>query len=113
MLGYGLAGRVGTVRHETTGVSEASFVPAGREAYPLKELRALVQRVTTELLDDLDESPAVETVRVGYAGREYEIDLSDKHVKELEHALERGCRAPRRGLPRMQLTSPKPPALPR
>src|SRR5512135_1870511 len=47
----------------------------------------MVQRVTTELFDDLDGSPAVETVRFGYAGREYEIDLSEEHAAALDEAL--------------------------
>lgn len=40
----------------------------------------MVQRVITELFDDLDGSPAVETVRYGYAGHSYEIDLNDEHA---------------------------------
>jgi hypothetical protein len=47
----------------------------------------MVQRVITERLDDLDGSPAVETVRFGYAGREYEIDLNEEHASELDEAL--------------------------
>jgi hypothetical protein len=47
----------------------------------------MVQRMVTERLDDLDGSPAVETVRFGYAGREYEIDLSEEHAAELDEAL--------------------------
>lgn len=45
----------------------------------------MAQRVVT--LDDLDGSPAVETVRFGYAGREYEIDLNEKHAQELDELL--------------------------
>jgi hypothetical protein len=47
----------------------------------------MVQRVITERFDDLDGSPAVETVRFGYAGREYEIDLNEEHASELDEAL--------------------------
>ena len=47
----------------------------------------MVQRVITELLDDLDGSPAVETVRFGYAGRDYEIDLNEEHAAELDELL--------------------------
>ena len=47
----------------------------------------MVQRVTTERFDDLDGSPAVETVRFGYAGREYEIDLSEEHASQLHELL--------------------------
>src|SRR5512142_2470579 len=47
----------------------------------------MVQRVITERYDDLDGSPAVETVRFGYAGREYEIDLSEEHAAERDELL--------------------------
>lgn len=67
----------------------------------------MVQRMITERFDDLDGSPAVETVRFGYAGREYEIDLNEEHASQLDEALapyvEHGRRAdggatrPRRG----------------
>src|SRR5512135_2161519 len=47
----------------------------------------MVQRVITERFDDLDGSPAVETVRFGYAGREYEIDLSEEHAAALDETF--------------------------
>src|SRR5512134_2459779 len=47
----------------------------------------MVQRTITERFDDLDGSPAVETVRFGYAGREYEIDLNEEHAAALDEAL--------------------------
>ena len=47
----------------------------------------MVQRMITARFDDLDGSPAVETVRFGYAGREYEIDLSEEHAAELDELL--------------------------
>src|SRR5512144_1162248 len=47
----------------------------------------MVQRMITERFDDLDGSPAVETVRFGYAGRDYEIDLNEKHAAALDEAL--------------------------
>ena len=47
----------------------------------------MVQRVITERFDDLDGSPAVETVRFGYAGREYEIDLNEEHAHALDELL--------------------------
>src|SRR5512144_1156826 len=48
---------------------------------------AMVQRLIMERFDDLDGSPAVETVRFGYAGREYEIDLNEEHASHLDEAL--------------------------
>src|SRR5512143_1936666 len=47
----------------------------------------MAQRVVTERLDDLDGSPAVETVRFGYEGREFEIDLNEEHAAALDEAL--------------------------
>jgi hypothetical protein len=38
------------------------------------------QRVTVTLEDDLDGGPADETVRFGFGGAEYEIDLSKKNA---------------------------------
>src|SRR5512135_2585112 len=54
---------------------------------PYKETSDMAQRVITERVDDLDGSPAVETVRFGYAGRDYEIDLSEEHAAELDELL--------------------------
>jgi nucleoid-associated protein Lsr2 len=47
----------------------------------------MAQRVITERFDDLDGSPAVEIVRFGYAGRDYEIDLNEEHAAALDEAL--------------------------
>ena len=47
----------------------------------------MAQKVTRELVDDLDGSPAVTTVRFGYDGRNYEIELSEAHAAELEEFL--------------------------
>src|SRR5512144_1742477 len=53
----------------------------------MREADAMVQKMITELFDDLDGSPGVETVRFGYAGREYEIDLNEEHAAALDEAL--------------------------
>ena len=45
---------------------------------------AVAQKVARKLVDDLDGSPAAVTVRFGYNGRDYEIDLSEEHTAELE-----------------------------
>lgn len=48
----------------------------------------MVQRVITEMIDDLDDkSRAVETVSFGLRGRQYEIDLNLDHAEELDEAL--------------------------
>jgi nucleoid-associated protein Lsr2 len=58
----------------------------------------MAQKVTVELEDDLDGSPADETVRFGFDGTEYAIDLSEKNAQAfraqlapfVEHARNRG-----------------------
>jgi hypothetical protein len=47
----------------------------------------MAKEVITRLLDDLDGSPADETVRFGLDGRSYEIDLSTKNGEKLRKAL--------------------------
>jgi hypothetical protein len=43
----------------------------------------MAQRVVYELLDDLDKTPATETVKFGLDGRTFTVDLNDSHAKEL------------------------------
>lgn len=43
----------------------------------------MAQKVKVLLLDDIDGSGAVETVRFGLDGTEYEIDLNGEHADEL------------------------------
>jgi len=47
----------------------------------------MAQRVTVELEDDLDGGPAVETVRFGFGGSEYEIDPSAKNASALRQRI--------------------------
>ena len=47
----------------------------------------MAQRVNVELIDDLDESPAVETVSFALDGVSYEIDLSESNAGKLRDAL--------------------------
>lgn len=47
----------------------------------------MVQRVSVALEDDLDGGPAVETVRFGLSGAEYEIDLSKKNARAFRKGL--------------------------
>src|SRR5512135_1015785 len=47
----------------------------------------VAQKVTRKLVDDLDGSPAVATVRFGYDGHDYEIELSEAHAAELDEFL--------------------------
>jgi hypothetical protein len=48
----------------------------------------VAQRVSITLVDDLDGSPADETVQFGLDGTNYEIDLSEQNAKELRTRLE-------------------------
>jgi hypothetical protein len=48
----------------------------------------VAQTVKIVLIDDLDGSPAEETVQFGLDGRDYEIDLSADHARELRDGLE-------------------------
>ena len=58
----------------------------------------MAQKVTVALEDDLDGGPADETVRLGFDGTDYEIDLSAKNARAfgttlapfIEHARKAG-----------------------
>jgi hypothetical protein len=64
----------------------------------------MAQRVTVALEDDLDGGPADETVRFGFGGAEYEIDLGNKNARAfrnqltpfIDHARKAGREQPRR-----------------
>ena len=47
----------------------------------------MAQRTIVQLLDDLDQSEANETVEFGLDGVTYEIDLSEEHAAALRQAL--------------------------
>lgn len=47
----------------------------------------MVQKVEVVLVDDLDGSAAVETVNFALDGRNYEVDLSEEHARELRDFL--------------------------
>ncbi len=47
----------------------------------------MAQKVNIVLVDDIDESEAVETVTFGLDGTSYEIDLNKKHAAALRDAL--------------------------
>src|SRR5687767_6324729 len=48
----------------------------------------MARRMVVELTDDLDGSPAKETVTFSLDGRDMEIDLSEQHAKALRDALQ-------------------------
>ena len=47
----------------------------------------MAQKIQTLFIDDLDGSAAEGTVRFGLDGTEYEIDLNEKHARELRAAI--------------------------
>jgi Lsr2 len=47
----------------------------------------VAQRVVTEFVDDIDGSPAGETVAFALDGVSYEIDLSPEHTEELREVM--------------------------
>jgi hypothetical protein len=47
----------------------------------------MAQQVNIVLVDDIDGSPAEETVSFALDGKEYEIDLSAKNAKKLRDAV--------------------------
>lgn len=55
----------------------------------------MAQKVTVILTDDLSGEEATRTVQFGIHGKQYEIDLTDKHADELDAALEKFIKAGR------------------
>ncbi|MGM0386157.1 MAG: histone-like nucleoid-structuring protein Lsr2, partial [Actinomycetota bacterium] len=47
----------------------------------------MANKVVVQLVDDIDGSPATETVTFGLDGVNYEIDLNDEHAAQLRDAL--------------------------
>jgi Lsr2 len=56
--------------------------PISRTRFP-----EMAQKVSIQLVDDLDGSEATETVSFGLDGTSYEIDLNDKNAAALRDAL--------------------------
>ena len=50
---------------------------------PRRDRRGMAHHRTTSLVDDLTGSAATETVRFGFGGPEFEIDLSAEHAETL------------------------------
>jgi hypothetical protein len=48
----------------------------------------MATRISVALEDDLEGGPADETIRFGFAGAEYEIDLNKKNAKAFRKQLE-------------------------
>ena len=70
----------------------------------------MAQKVTVELEDDLDGGPADETVRFGFDGSDYQIDLSKKNAatlrRQLEPFIEHARKAAGRGQRRRSARTP-------
>lgn len=56
----------------------------------------MAQNVVVELIDDLDGTPAEETIPFAIDGKSYEIDLSKRNAAALRKALDRYIQAGRR-----------------
>lgn len=56
----------------------------------------MAQKYIVELLDDLDGTPATDTINFALDGTSYVIDLNDAHIDELRGALEPFVGAARR-----------------
>ena len=56
----------------------------------------MVSRTLVILEDDLDGGEATQTVKLGYQGAEFELDLSDKNADKLKKALRPFLEAARR-----------------
>lgn len=69
----------------------------------------MAEKVTVELLDDLDGTVASGTVRFGLDGKDYEIDLSEHNADQLREVLRAYVLAARKvgGSPR-RATGPRP-----
>lgn len=70
----------------------------------------MAEKVTVELVDDLDGSPADEKVRFALGGSQYEIDLSSKNAEKLRAALKPyidAARPPGSGGPSIARDRPK------
>jgi hypothetical protein len=63
---------------------------------PEDRSQTIARRTVVELTDDLDGSPAKETVTFGLDGKDLEIDLSEEHAKALRDALKPYVAAARR-----------------
>lgn len=48
----------------------------------------MVQKYVVELIDDLDGTPATDSINFALDGVSYTIDLNDEHVNELRSALD-------------------------
>ncbi|MDR2114427.1 MAG: Lsr2 family protein [Bifidobacteriaceae bacterium] len=56
----------------------------------------MAQRTVVQLIDDLDQTPASQSVDFEYEGRRYSIDLNDQHAGELRDFLETYIKAGRK-----------------
>jgi hypothetical protein len=65
--------------------------------FPCERTASMARQVTLNLVDDIDGSPAAETVSFGLDGRLYDIDLSAAHATQLRDALAAYVAAARRG----------------
>lgn len=56
----------------------------------------MAQKVSVQLIDDIDGTEATQTVSFSLHNRAYEVDLNDAHAAELEDTLDKFIKAARR-----------------
>jgi hypothetical protein len=56
----------------------------------------MAQKVSVQLVDDIDGSPADETILFGLDGTHYEIDLTSEHARALRSDLDRYVKTARK-----------------
>ena len=66
----------------------------------------MAQQVSVKFVDDIDGSEASETVSFGLDGRQYDIDLSTQHAKQLRDVLASFAAVARRGTGRRRTSTP-------
>jgi hypothetical protein len=67
-----------------------------QQTISLKGDEKLAQKVNITFVDDIDGSEAIATIPFSYQGKDYELDLSQEHIEELEGALEKFIKHARR-----------------
>ena len=69
----------------------------------------MARKVEVLLIDDIDDSPAAETIAFAFDGKPYEIDLSEQHAAELRESFARWVSAGRKVSTRVptQSTGPR------
>ncbi len=63
------------------------YLPTPLSSRATREKHSMAQKVSVQLIDDLDGSEAVETIIFALNGQSYEIDLGEKNAGKFRKAL--------------------------